>query len=627
MHQHTDLKFFTNEPDRDLYSRFSNILKSNTQFFDILVGYFRTSGFFRMYEAMEDVEKIRVLVGLNVDKYTVKIIDKATSELKYEMPTIKEAKDSFAEGVEDEFNKAETTALVEQGVRVFIDWLKSGKLEMKMYVDAPIHAKVYIMRKDPDKVPDMFGSVITGSSNFSEAGLQNNLEFNVELKDSSDVQFALDKFEELWAKGVPITADYIDAVEQRTWLRNDITPYEIYLKTLYEFFKEEINADKDLLADNLLPEGYMRLQYQIDAVVQAKKILEAYNGVFISDVVGLGKTYICAMLAKSLKKGRKLIICPPVLVDYWKDVLLEFDVAAEVESLGKLDRILDKGDLLDSGTLKILKKQDEFIFTNPGSLKLSVEEIFKGGNSKSRNPAMQLMLRMVGFGDNAGSGIPTILNTWKEADWVEPNLYEDTHLNQVTLTLKTWATWTESVDELQNSIVYLPSISEESMTAMKNALSIYNLGISPEVRANLTQVAIAVSNAMKTVNQLDFSGLYEAVSRFAEVSKMMQPASENARKLAALISDELKISIESANKSANSDEKSANKSADNMTVLTKRQEQILTIMEEGREYTTEAIAGIIGLKGPRTRQLMNELVDLGKVESIGTTKDRRYRKE
>lgn len=292
-----------------------------------------------------------------------------------------------------------------------------------------------------------------------------------------------------------------------------------------------------------------------------------------------------------------------------------------------VNMIIHSDYLLDSGTLKILKKQDEFIFTNPGSLKLSVEEIFKGGNSKSRNPAMQLMLRMVGFGDNAGSGIPTILNTWKEADWVEPSLYEDTHLNQVTLTLKTWATWTKSVEELQNSIVYLPSISEESMEAMKNALSIYNLGISPEVRANMTQVAIAVSNAMKTVNQLDFSGLYEAVSRFAEVSKMVQPASENARKLAALISDELKISIESANKSANSDEKSANKSADNMTVLTKRQEQILTIMEEGREYTTEAIAGIIGLKGPRTRQLMNELVELGKVESIGTTKDRRYRKK
>lgn len=340
---HNDLTFFTNEPERDLYSRFSKILKSNTQFFDILVGYFRTSGFFKMYEAMEEVEKIRILVGLNVDKYTVKIIDKANAQIAYEAPTTKEAKETFADTIEDEFNKSDTTAEIEQGVRTFIEWLKCGKLEMRMYVDAPIHAKVYIMRKNMEKTPDTYGSVITGSSNFSEAGLQNNLEFNVELKDSRDVEFALERFEELWAKGVSITEDYIEAVEKKTWLRNDITPYEIYLKTLYEFFKEEINADKDLLAENLLPEGYMKLQYQLDAVVQAKKILEAYNGVFISDVVGLGKTYICAMLAKSLRKGRKLIICPPVLVDYWKDVLLEFDVAAEVESLGKLDRILEKG--------------------------------------------------------------------------------------------------------------------------------------------------------------------------------------------------------------------------------------------------------------------------------------------
>ena len=340
---HNDLTFFTNEPERDLYSRFSTILRSNTQFFDILVGYFRTSGFFKMKDAMKDVEKIRILVGLNVDKYTVKIIDKANMELTYGAPTEKQAKESFADSIEKEFEGTEPTSEIEQGVRTFIEWLKIGKLELRMYVEAPIHAKVYIMRKDMQKTPDTFGSVITGSSNFSEAGLQNNLEFNVELKDSRDVQFALEKFEELWNKSVPITEDYVEAVEHKTWLRNDITPYEIYLKTLYEFFKEEINSDKDLLAENLFPDGYMRLQYQLDAVVQAKKILETYNGVFISDVVGLGKTYICAMLAKSLKKGKKLVICPPVLVDYWKEVLLEFDVAAEVESLGKLDAILEKG--------------------------------------------------------------------------------------------------------------------------------------------------------------------------------------------------------------------------------------------------------------------------------------------
>lgn len=341
---HTDLKFFTNEPERDLYSRFVTILKSNTQFFDVLVGYFRASGFFKMYEALDQVEKIRILVGLNVDRYTVKIIDRAKDESQYASISTAEGKNIVADEIEKEFESAASSAQVEKGVRVFMDWLKSGKLEMRMYTEAPIHAKVYIMRKDQEKVPDTFGSVITGSSNFSEAGLVNNLEFNVELKDYADVKFALDKFEELWAKGTDIRETYIEAVEQHTWMRNDITPYQLYLKTLYEFFKEEINADKENF-ETLLPEGYMRLQYQMDAVTQARQKLDAYNGVFISDVVGLGKTYICAMLANSFNRNTyKLIVCPPVLVDYWRSVLQEFDVArCDVESLGKLDKIIAKG--------------------------------------------------------------------------------------------------------------------------------------------------------------------------------------------------------------------------------------------------------------------------------------------
>ena len=341
---HTDLKFFTNEPERDLYSRFATILKSNTQFFDVLVGYFRASGFFKMYEALETVEKIRILVGLNVDNFTVKIIDQATNEAKVAAVSVADGKDIIAGEVEKEFEAATSSAEVEKGVRIFLDWLKSGKLEMRMFTDAPIHAKVYIMRKDQEKVPDTFGSVITGSSNFSEAGLVNNLEFNVELKDYADVKFALDKFEELWARGTDIRDTYIEAVEQNTWMRGDITPYQLYLKTLYEFFKEEINADKENF-ETLLPDGYMRLQYQMDAVTQARQKLDAYNGVFISDVVGLGKTYICAMLANSFNRNTyKLFICPPVLVDYWKSVLQEFDVSrCDVESLGKLDKIIAKG--------------------------------------------------------------------------------------------------------------------------------------------------------------------------------------------------------------------------------------------------------------------------------------------
>ena len=340
----TDLKFFTNEPERDLYSRFSAVLRSNTQFFDVLVGYFRSSGFFKLYDALESVEKIRILVGLNVDRFTMRIIDHATNEAKLASISVAAGMNIIGEEVSKEFEYADNTEEVEKGVRVFLDWLKSGRLEMRMYTEAPIHAKVYIMRKDQSKVFDSYGSVITGSSNFSEAGLVNNLEFNVELKDYPDVRFALEKFEELWRLSTDVKDAYIDAVEHNTWMRDDITPYQLYLKTLYEFFKEEINADKENF-ETLLPEGYMRLQYQIDAVTQARQKLNAYNGVFISDVVGLGKTYICAMLANSFNRNTyKLFVCPPVLVDYWKGVLQEFDVSrCDVESLGKLDRVIAKG--------------------------------------------------------------------------------------------------------------------------------------------------------------------------------------------------------------------------------------------------------------------------------------------
>ena len=68
-----------------------------------------------------------------------------------------------------------------------------------------------------------------------------------------------------------------------------------------------------------------------------------------------------------------------------------------------------------------------------------------------------------------------------------------------------------------------------------------------------------------------------------------------------------------------SDDKSAEKSAES-----EKNQQILTIMEAGIEYSTEQVAEKIGLKGPRTRQLLNELVNKELLACIGTTKRRRY---
>jgi len=76
-------------------------------------------------------------------------------------------------------------------------------------------------------------------------------------------------------------------------------------------------------------------------MASARKILEAYNGVFLADVVGLGKTFVSALLAQQLP-GRKLVICPPVLKDYWRQTFYEFGIGGTIfESMGKLDAILE----------------------------------------------------------------------------------------------------------------------------------------------------------------------------------------------------------------------------------------------------------------------------------------------
>lgn len=92
-------------------------------------------------------------------------------------------------------------------------------------------------------------------------------------------------------------------------------------------------------------------------------------------------------------------------------------------------------DYHSTGILKVVKYDDGFLFSNPGNLKLPVRAIYEGGHSVARNPKIQNMFRMIGLGDNIGSGFPTILSAWGEENWRQPDLYADQELHQVDLRL------------------------------------------------------------------------------------------------------------------------------------------------------------------------------------------------
>jgi len=339
-----DLTFITNEANNKLKDRFSIIAKS-TRLFDCIVGYFFSSGFSQIYHSLEHIEKVRILVGINTDQNINAMFNEGRNLEQIELyPSHAETKEMMGKRIEKEYEDSSDDESVEAGTLRFIEWIKNGKLEIRAYPTNNLHAKVYIFGFHDDSMDT--GRVITGSSNLTQAGLEDNIEFNVELKNSSDYTFAKSKFEELWKDAVELNDRYVDVIKQKTWINNTITPYELYLKTLYEYFKKELNQTDEVYA-RYRPKNFMDLEYQKQAVVNARRILDEYGGVFISDVVGLGKTYIATLLAGQLD-GRTLVIAPPLLLrednpGSWNNAFSDFGIPADFKSLGKLDDLVING--------------------------------------------------------------------------------------------------------------------------------------------------------------------------------------------------------------------------------------------------------------------------------------------
>jgi len=208
----SDLTFITNEKGQNLKERFEVLIR-DTKFFDCLVGYFYASGFHAIYKSLEKTKKVRILIGISTNPQTYDLMQKAKSAEQSALQfSNAETKEKLGEIVEKEMEEAEDSEKTKGGIYTFIDWIKNGKLEIRAYPSEKIHAKVYIMtfaEGDRDK-----GRIITGSSNFTQAGLMDNLEFNVELKNRADYEFALSKFNELWENSVDVSEKYIETIKK-----------------------------------------------------------------------------------------------------------------------------------------------------------------------------------------------------------------------------------------------------------------------------------------------------------------------------------------------------------------------------------------------------------------------------
>jgi superfamily II DNA or RNA helicase/HKD family nuclease len=333
-------KFFTNEGSNTLLAKFEGIVKHlNIYYFDALVGYFRASGYFHTRPMIENVKQVRILVGIDVDTLSQKYHTKGL-ELRF---SAEDVRANFEKRIEEDIQKSDYRFDVEKGMLQFVQDVAAGKIQLRAHPDKNIHAKVYIFR-ELEQHDHGYGRVITGSSNFTDNGLESNFEFNVELRDNADVDFAVDTFEKLWSESIEILPTQATNIRDKTYLKDDFTPYEIYIKFLITYFGSLVNFDPSVVDD--MPEGFKRLSYQIDAVNEGFEKLKQHKGFFLADVVGLGKTVVGALIARKFTyandpfKTRILIIAPPTLISNWKETTRQLGLRnCDFETVGRLRKV------------------------------------------------------------------------------------------------------------------------------------------------------------------------------------------------------------------------------------------------------------------------------------------------
>lgn len=350
--QQSNSHIFTNREGNTLMKEFEGVLQHNPQIrnLDAVVGFLRASGYFSLRPFLDSINKVRVLIGIDVDKY----IAEAARQGKLFFGAEDDVKQDCLRQIRKDIESSNYRKEIEDGMFQMVQDLIDGKLELRAHPSKKIHAKIYVLYPD-DFNQYTQGMAITGSSNLSGNGLgiteERQYEFNVKMTQHEDVQFAKDEFEQLWeeAKGCEITADDLKTSIDRTYLKGDVSPYDLYIKMLMEYFSDRIlETDNDDPFD--MPDGYTKYDYQMDAVIEGYQKLIRYDGFFLADVVGLGKTVIATMIAKKflIENGRDhtkiLVVYPPAVEQNWKTTFKDFgiDKYANFISNGSLSKVSDE---------------------------------------------------------------------------------------------------------------------------------------------------------------------------------------------------------------------------------------------------------------------------------------------
>jgi len=337
---------------------------------DVATAYFNVQGFKLLKAGLEQLGSFRLLLGDEPE-------GGASIGLRPKGLRI-------VRGLWGDLEKAPFTEETLRTVEDLIAFLRRENVSVRVYENGFLHAKCWLFYGDsPASGWDRFQPVaaIVGSSNFTAPGLTTNKELNLSHKarftdeevESAATQLALwpaqqrtkpedpgtleekriwmsavgaqaiadldEWFEREWAASRDFKQQMIELLDASKFGQNEYTPYQVYVKALYEYFKDDLGDEAPAGTRSAVELA----EFQEDAVKKARKILARYDGLLIGDSVGLGKTWIGKKLLEDFayhQRMKALVICPASLREMWTRELREATISATIlsqEELGQAD--------------------------------------------------------------------------------------------------------------------------------------------------------------------------------------------------------------------------------------------------------------------------------------------------
>ena len=290
---------------------------------DIAAAYFNVEGYSLLADSLDQLNGVRLLLGAEPSPR-----EHRRRNLKTESANPKRAARVRLLGalgkhermLADERDLLGFTVEADGRAKRLVEWLRSGKVEVRRLEDRFLHGKAFLIR-------DQSHGVVAGSSNFTRAGLEGNLELNLGNYSPHVVGSVGEWFDEIWneAKAYDLAALFEARFEPHP-------PQLIYLRMLWERYGAELAEEAD---ESGAPE--IRLtNFQTDGLWRAKRILAERNGVLVADEVGLGKTYLAGELIREAaleRRQRVLVVAPATLRDGpWRAFKNHFNLPMELRS-------------------------------------------------------------------------------------------------------------------------------------------------------------------------------------------------------------------------------------------------------------------------------------------------------